>query len=99
MLRAPIVRCHALAEGVAALQGAGFAAVGLDARADTRLDEWSPPHRVVFVVGNETEGLGDEVRGVLDATVSIPMAGEVESLNVAVAASLVCYRLFESGPS
>jgi 23S rRNA (guanosine2251-2'-O)-methyltransferase len=94
-LRAPIVRCHALSEGLATLQGAGFTCAGLDAMADVSLDGWSPPHRVVFVVGNETTGLSEDVRPLLDATVSIPMAGEVESLNVAVAASLVCYRLFK----
>ncbi len=94
VLRAPIVRCHALVEGIAALQGAGFACVGLDAAADETLEAWSPPHRVVFVVGNETTGLGDDVRPLLDGTVRIPMTGDVESLNVAVAASLVCYRLF-----
>jgi len=96
VLRAPIVRCHTLAEGLAVLQGAGFTCVGLDANADAPLDAWSPPHRLAFAVGNETSGLTDEVRALLDATVRIPMAGEVESLNVAVAASLVCYRLFDA---
>ncbi len=93
VLRAPIVRCHALGEGLATLQGAGFACVGLDARADVDIDDWVPPHRVVFAVGNETDGLSAAVRPLLDATVSIPMQGDVESLNAAVAASLVCYRL------
>ncbi len=96
VLRAPIVRCHSLVEGLATLQGAGFTCVGLDAKADDTLEAWSPPHRVVVAVGNETAGLTEEVRALLDGTVSIPMAGEVESLNVAVAASLVCYRLFQT---
>jgi 23S rRNA (guanosine2251-2'-O)-methyltransferase len=95
VLRAPIVRCHTLFEGLATLQGAGFACVGLDARAKARLATWRPPHRLVFVVGNETRGLGDDVASLLDERVSIEMAEGVESLNVAVAASLVCYRLFE----
>lgn len=94
VLRAPIVRCESLAEGLAGLQGAGFACVGLDARAATALDAWTPPHRVAFCIGNETSGLSDAVRGLLDDTVGIPMTGGVESLNVAVAASLVCYRMF-----
>ena len=49
----------------------------------------------MFAIGNETQGLGDDVRAQLDGTCRIPMTGGVESLNAAVAASLVCYRLFE----
>lgn len=94
VLRAPIVRCHTLAEGIAELQGAGFECVGLDAGAHISLDAWKPKHRTVAVVGNETHGIGAEVGALLDERVRIEMAGDVESLNVAVAASLVCYRLF-----
>lgn len=79
------------------LQGAGFECVGLDASAKTPLDAWTPPHRVVAVVGNETHGLSADTISLLDGSFSIPMAGDVESLNVAVAASLVCYRLFRGG--
>lgn len=99
VLRAPILRCHTLAEGLATLQGAGFACVGLDAGAETSLGVWRPSHRVAFVVGNETQGLAEDVQPLLDERVSIEMTGGVESLNVAVAASLVCYRMFELGRS
>jgi 23S rRNA (guanosine2251-2'-O)-methyltransferase len=95
VLRAPVVRCHALTEGLAALQGAGFELLGLDAGGDRSLFDLDPPHRLVVVVGNETRGLGADVRALLEGTFSIPMQGGVESLNAAVAASLVCYRLLE----
>lgn len=93
VLRAPIVRCHTLVEGLGALQGAGFQCVGLDAGEGTALDDWLPAHRTVAVIGNETHGLGPDVSALLDDLIHIPMAGDVESLNAAVAASLVCYRL------
>lgn len=95
VLRAPVVRCHTLTEGLAAFQGAGFDTLGLDAGGDRSLFDLEAPHRLVVVVGNETRGLSDDVREQLDGTFSIPMGGGVESLNAAVAASLVCYRLFE----
>lgn len=95
VLRAPVVRCDELVEGLAAFQGAGFECLGLDAHGDASLYDLAPKHRLVVVVGNETRGLGREVRELLDGTFSIPMVGGVESLNAAVAASLVCYRLFE----
>jgi TrmH family RNA methyltransferase len=43
-------------------------------------------------IGNEAAGLPGEVEHAADATISIPMSGAVESLNAAVAASLVLYE-------
>lgn len=88
----PIVRCETLSLGLGRLQGAGFRVHGLDAAADRSLFEVEPGHRSVFVLGNESLGLSDEVRVLVDVPVSIPMAGRIESLNVAVAAGLVCYQ-------
>jgi 23S rRNA (guanosine2251-2'-O)-methyltransferase len=46
----------------------------------------------VYVVGSETEGISREIDALIDERLSIPMEGGVDSLNVAVAASLVCYQ-------
>ena len=45
----------------------------------------------VYVLGNETEGVSASVRELADTTLSVPMANGVESLNVAVTASLIAY--------
>ncbi len=45
-----------------------------------------------FLVGNEGRGLSDELAGMTDAWVRIPMEGKVESLNVAIASSLLMYE-------
>lgn len=88
----PIVLCDELAAGLALLQGAGFSSFGLDAGASQSLFELIPPHRAVFVLGSESRGLSPAVEALLDGRLSIPMSGPVESLNVAVAAGLVCYH-------
>jgi 23S rRNA (guanosine2251-2'-O)-methyltransferase len=88
----PIIRCNTLAEGMALLQGAGFAAFGLDGGASRSLFELAPPHRSLFVLGNESEGVSGPIREALDECLAIPMAGPVESLNVAVAAGLVSFH-------
>ncbi|WP_242910316.1 TrmH family RNA methyltransferase [Actinomadura terrae] len=54
-----------------------------------------PPARVrtVAVLGHERHGIPGEALDLLDLAVEIPMVGGGSSLNVAVAGSLVLYRL------
>ncbi len=49
--------------------------------------------RAAIVIGNEGNGLSDGILEHCDRNVFIPMAGEVESLNAAVAAALLMYAL------
>lgn len=49
--------------------------------------------RTVVLLGHERQGVPDEQVELADACVEIPMVGQVASLNVAVAGSLVLYRL------
>jgi tRNA (guanosine-2'-O-)-methyltransferase len=49
--------------------------------------------RTVAVLGNEGDGIPDEALDLLDLAVEIPMLGSGSSLNVAVAASIVLYKL------
>ena len=45
-----------------------------------------------FVIGNEGNGLTDEMIALSDFNINIPMSGEVESLNAAVATSILCFE-------
>jgi len=45
-----------------------------------------------FLIGNEANGLTDELSGQADVLVRIPMAGKAESLNAAVAAAVLSYE-------
>ncbi|HKN97345.1 MAG TPA: RNA methyltransferase [Pseudonocardiaceae bacterium] len=91
--RAPLLRCATAAEGVDALRSAGYRVFGLDGRAETSVFESSFPRRSAFVLGGETAGVGPDVRGLVHEWVRIPMAGGVESLNVASAAAVLCFEL------
>ena len=44
------------------------------------------------MIGNEALGLKDETAALADSYVKIPMAGQVESLNAAVAASVLMFE-------
>ncbi len=45
-----------------------------------------------FLIGNEAKGLTEEAADQADACIRIPMAGQVESLNAAVAASVLMFE-------
>ena len=85
--RANVLQTPTAASAVASVRAAGIEVVGL-AAAGEPLFEADLPERAAYVLGNETFGITVEV----DRRLSIPMAGGVESLNVAVAAGLVAYE-------
>ncbi|MCM1195266.1 MAG: RNA methyltransferase, partial [Firmicutes bacterium] len=51
-------------------------------------------NKIALVLGNEGNGLSDYTKANADAIVSLPMANSFESLNVAVAGSVIMYRVF-----
>ncbi|MFN2603067.1 MAG: TrmH family RNA methyltransferase [Gemmatimonadaceae bacterium] len=57
------------------------------------VDSVTPPERLAIAVGNEGGGLSSSVRERASATVSLPIASTVESLNVAVATGILLYQL------
>jgi len=67
---------------------------GLDNLPEARpLDEADLSGAVALVVGNEGEGMRRLVRESCDFLVKLPMRGQMESLNAAVAGSIVLYEI------
>jgi TrmH family RNA methyltransferase len=94
VLRARLRRYDTPVEAVRNLQARGFEVVATSGRADTVQGAVRLSGRpVALVVGNETDGVGDEVLALADHVVRIPMSGEVESLNVGVATGISLYEL------
>jgi 23S rRNA (guanosine2251-2'-O)-methyltransferase len=93
--RAPILRVSTAAEAAAALRSAGYAVLGLRADAESSLFaiDLPPEQPLAFVLGSETTGVSEEVARLITTWVAIPMPGQVESLNVASAAAVVCFDL------
>jgi len=49
--------------------------------------------KVIIAVGNEGNGISDDLQAMADIRVKIPMPGGAESLNVSVAASVMLYEV------
>jgi len=92
LFRARIFHCDNITTGISYLRGRGFSVMGLAADGSAPLSKIARTGRHVYVLGNETSGISDEVKNACDQLVSIPLANAVESLNVSVAASIVAFR-------
>lgn len=52
------------------------------------------PSKTGIVIGNEANGISQEVVDVIDNMIKIPMEGKVESLNAAISAALIIYEIY-----
>lgn len=93
-----------IARALEDLKGLGVWTVGLASDAEETYDEPDYTQPTAFVLGAEGTGLRRLVRETCDRLVQIPMAGEVSSLNVSVAAGIALFeaarqrRLAREGP-
>ena len=71
----------------------GFWRIALAADGDSTLPEAAPPGDAAIVLGAEGVGLRRLVRERCDISASIPMGGDMESLNVSNAAAVAFYEL------
>jgi RNA methyltransferase, TrmH family len=80
-------------EGVApsALRELGLPLLGTVAHGGVRYTDAPLAEPVALVLGNETHGLADDLP--LDGLVSVPHRGRAESLNVAMAATVLCFEV------
>jgi len=91
LYRAPLLLHPALPEALKLCQDNGAQVCMLESGAALSLFDHRAEAFCVYVLGNETDGVSDQVRAMEDAQLSIPMRNGVESLNVAVTASLIAY--------
>ncbi|GAC68047.1 23S rRNA (guanosine(2251)-2'-O)-methyltransferase RlmB [Gordonia soli] len=87
--RLPVAQATNMTRTLKDWAASGAQLVGLDADGDVTLDDYDGTGPTVIVVGSEGKGLSRLVRENCDSILSIPMAGDVESLNASVAAGVV----------
>lgn len=66
---------------------------GSDVRDGINVREEDIPSKLAIVIGNEGNGISDEVSKLCDKNLYIKMSDEVESLNAGVAASILMYEV------
>ncbi|MCE1178693.1 MAG: RNA methyltransferase [Micrococcales bacterium] len=96
VFQVPWTRIDPWPGGVAQLRELGFTVAALALSDDSvTLDELAAaaPERLALVLGTEGDGLSAHTVAAADLVVRIPMAGGVDSLNVAAAGALAAYVL------
>ena len=88
----PVARVTNLAQTMEALkkEGLWFVCADMDGTTMYQLDLTGP---IGLVIGNEGDGVGRLIREKCDFVASIPMKGDIDSLNASVAAGVLAYEI------
>ncbi|QWT18259.1 23S rRNA (guanosine(2251)-2'-O)-methyltransferase RlmB [Collinsella sp. zg1085] len=92
VMHLPVARVPNIAQALEALQEAGFWVVGASEHAHATC--WDEPltGRIALVMGSEGDGIARLIQERCDSLVKLPQRGQTESLNVAQAATVLCYE-------
>ena len=74
------------------LQGRGIRFFAAHLQGKNSYDRESYEDGTAFLIGNEGKGLTDQAADAADCLIRIPMCGQVESLNAAMAAGILMYE-------
>lgn len=91
--KVPVCKEHNLKDTIQYLKDYGVSVVGCTEKTDTLLPKESLVGPVAVIMGSEENGVSPEYLKMCDKKVKIPMFGTIESLNVAVSASIVMYEV------
>lgn len=85
---------HQTEPDIASLKAAGFRIVGLEQHnRSVMLPDFHPAEKIALILGEEVNGIENDLLKQCDDIVEIPMHGKKESFNVSVAAGIALYEL------
>lgn len=89
----PICRVPQIKEAVKYMQNSGIRVLGASEKANDNYysEKFTAP--VCLVMGSEDVGLSDAVLRTCDGLIKIPLVGEIQSLNVSVAAGILIFDI------
>ncbi|MBL7137366.1 MAG: 23S rRNA (guanosine(2251)-2'-O)-methyltransferase RlmB [Bacteroidales bacterium] len=93
LYKVPVCRTSKLKETITLMKESGLqvvAATEKGSRDYTSADFISP---LVLIMGSEGTGISNELLNLCDERIRIPLAGEIESLNVSVAAGILLFEI------
>lgn len=92
LMRMPVLYADSPQDAVDMIRSNGKNIVCTDPRSDKNYYDVDLAKNAAIVIGNEAAGVCEELFGCADISVGIPMEGKTESLNAAIAASVMMYE-------
>ena len=90
--RIPFAVCDDLSEVLGKCHKVGIASYAAHLGGEKNYDQEDYRKPLAFLIGNEAAGLSEKLSSAANFLIKIPMEGQVESLNAAVAASVLMYE-------
>lgn len=95
IFRLPVFECVSIASVSENLKASRFVLFATTVGAGAvPISQVQPAEKSAILLGTESDGLSAEVLSLCDETLRIPMANEMDSLNVAASAAVVMWELF-----
>lgn len=91
LFRIPIIKTNSLVKTLEKFKNTNAKLYTLSSHAQKSYKEEHYGDKTIFILGNESEGVSVEVEKLSTTSIAIPMKRGVESLNVAVTASLLAF--------
>lgn len=88
----PVARVKNLFYTCRDLQKSGLTLVAITEKTQKSMYEADFSAPVAMIMGSEEDGISNELMGIVDEKVNIPMLGKIESLNVSVSAGVAIYE-------
>ena len=89
----PISKVNHLNDSIYELKSRGFEIVGLEETSSKNIFDERFNKKTVLILGSEGKGINKSTLKVVDRRVSIPMEGNINSLNVSVACGISLYHI------
>lgn len=93
IFRLPCETGQNLPERISDLRKQGFRILGARLQEASSYTKMELKGRIALVIGNEANGISPDVNSCIDEGVFIPMHGEIESLNAAIATAILLFEI------
>ena len=90
------IKNNELSESINKMKNYGYNIIGTSLQTDKYISKDILKGKCAFVIGNEANGISEEVIQKCDSLIKIPMCSSTESLNVACATSILLYEQFKN---
>ena len=93
LYKVPVCRYHSITESVTFLKNSGLKIIAATEKANSDYSDVDMTQPLALILGSEESGISDELLKAADVLVRIPIKGEIQSLNVSVAAGVIIYEI------